>query len=240
VLRDRILAAQENFDGGVTCLGKSQIEGRRVVGYRVAGGPGQTTIWADVDTLLPVQIEHARRHSDGLRKTETMTDIRFNVPLDPADFDTGVPPGYTATAMQMDKSPATEADVVEMLRVWTEMADGTFPADLTAARVEDLKQIAATDASPGLVSASDLRDPTFLKRLQIRMKIRRGSRFVRSLPGAAAWHYAGADATYGEATTPVFWYRPEGSETYRVIYADLSVRDVAPEAVAAFEDRLNR
>ena len=52
--------------------------------------------------------------------------------------------------------------------------------------------------------------------------------FVRSLPARANWHYAGAEATFGDKTTPICWYRPQGSETYRVIYADLSVLDVAP------------
>jgi hypothetical protein len=28
---------------------------------------------------------------------------------------------------------------------------------------------------------------------------------------------------------PIFWYHPEGSEIYRVIYGDLRVEDVAPE-----------
>ncbi len=52
---------------------------------------------------------------------------------------------------------------------------------------------------------------------------------MRNLPEDSDWHYAGADATFGDATTPVFWYRPEGSVTYRVVYADLSVLDVAAE-----------
>ena len=43
------------------------------------------------------------------------------------------------------------------------------------------------------------------------------------------WHYAGKGVKFGDANTPVFWYRPEGSKTYRVIYGDLSVKDVAPE-----------
>jgi hypothetical protein len=235
-LRDRILAAQKKRDEGVTYLGESQIKGRRVVGYRLAEGHRVTTIWADVETLLPFQIEHSRGHLAGSPNTATMTDIRFNVPLDPADFDTRVPPGYSVEAVQRDESPATEADVVEMLRVWAEAADGAFPARLTRARVEDLKEIAATDKSPGLVSASDLRDPAFRRRMQIRMRTWRASRFVRHLPEEADWHYAGAEVTLGDADTPVFWYRPEGSETYRVIYADLSLRDVAPEVVAAFED----
>jgi len=43
------------------------------------------------------------------------------------------------------------------------------------------------------------------------------------------WRYAGEDVKYGQADTPIFWYQPEGSQTYRVIYGDLNVKDVAPE-----------
>jgi hypothetical protein len=31
----------------------------------------------------------------------------------------------------------------------------------------------------------------------------------------------------------VCWYKPVGSQTYRVVYGDLSVRDVAPEDLPA-------
>ena len=40
-------------------------------------------------------------------------------------------------------------------------------------------------------------------------------------------HYAGSGVKVGETDKAVFWYLPEGSETYRVIYGDLSVKDVA-------------
>jgi len=43
------------------------------------------------------------------------------------------------------------------------------------------------------------------------------------------WHYAGADVKFGDAEKAIFWYRPEGAETYRVIYGDLSAKDVAAE-----------
>jgi hypothetical protein len=33
----------------------------------------------------------------------------------------------------------------------------------------------------------------------------------------------------GETETPIFWYRPKGSETYHVIYGDLHVENVDPE-----------
>ncbi|MHC4659140.1 MAG: hypothetical protein ACYS83_08185 [Planctomycetota bacterium] len=61
------------------------------------------------------------------------------------------------------------------------------------------------------------------------MKISRGLTFVQELPSDSDWHYAGKDAKFGDTDTAIFWYRPEGSQTYRVIYADLSITDVVPE-----------
>jgi hypothetical protein len=43
-------------------------------------------------------------------------------------------------------------------------------------------------------------------------------------PNADA-HYVGKGVSFGAADTPIFWYRPNGAKKYRVIYADLSVRD---------------
>ena len=40
---------------------------------------------------------------------------------------------------------------------------------------------------------------------------------------------AGMDVRLGDADTAILWYRPEDAETYRMIYGDLSVADVAPE-----------
>ena len=50
------------------------------------------------------------------------------------------------------------------------------------------------------------------------------------LPREADAHYAGKGVKLGAADTPIFWYRPKDSKKYRVIYADLSVResDTAP------------
>jgi hypothetical protein len=39
----------------------------------------------------------------------------------------------------------------------------------------------------------------------------------------------GKDVKFGDGESPVCWYRPDGSETYRVIYGDLTVKDVPPE-----------
>jgi hypothetical protein len=42
-------------------------------------------------------------------------------------------------------------------------------------------------------------------------------------------HYVGGGVKLGTPDRPVLWYKPTGSDTYRVIYADLSVEDMTPE-----------
>jgi len=67
------------------------------------------------------------------------------------------------------------------------------------------------------------------QKLELAMKLGPGFIFVQLLKAENDWHYMGKNVKLGDSESPVCWYRPEGSETYRVIYGDLSVKDVAPE-----------
>jgi hypothetical protein len=60
-------------------------------------------------------------------------------------------------------------------------------------------------------------------------KVVRGITFPHRLPPESDWNYTGKDVKFGDADKAIFWYRPQGSDTYRVIYGDLSVKDVAKE-----------
>jgi hypothetical protein len=54
--------------------------------------------------------------------------------------------------------------------------------------------------------------------------------FVAKLPREESkWRYAGNGVKINTPDTPIFWYRPAGSQMYRVIYADLTVRDMAED-----------
>jgi hypothetical protein len=57
------------------------------------------------------------------------------------------------------------------------------------------------------------------------VKFQPGLIFTASLPKEADSHYAGKGVSLGAADTPIFWYRPKDAKAYRVVYADLSVRD---------------
>jgi outer membrane lipoprotein-sorting protein len=54
--------------------------------------------------------------------------------------------------------------------------------------------------------------------------------FVNGLPPEADAHYAGKGVKFGSPDRPIFWYRPKDSKKYRVIYADMTLReaDAAP------------
>lgn len=56
-------------------------------------------------------------------------------------------------------------------------------------------------------------------------RVQRGLSFAIKLPPDADAHYVGKGVSFGAADTPIFWYRPKDSKNYRVVYADLSVRD---------------
>lgn len=239
-LRDRIVAAQENLDESVEYLGESRIDGRTVIGYRMTEDSTDMTIWADVDSLLPLEIEYSMTQTIGQPVTMTMMDIQFDVPLDPADFSTEVPTGYTEHTMQVDASLPAETDLVEMLEFWVDTTGGQFPSDLTLEAAKEISGVLEGKLGLSGDRKPDLNDPAFQEWMRTFQKINRSLIFVRTLPEEADWHYAGAEAPYGDATTPIFWYRPEGSETYRVIYADLSVLDATAETVAAFENGSNR
>lgn len=62
------------------------------------------------------------------------------------------------------------------------------------------------------------------------MTVGKGMMFHQMIDiGGTNWHYAGSGVKLGDASKPIFWYQPQGSQTYRVIYGDLSAKDVAPE-----------
>jgi hypothetical protein len=61
--------------------------------------------------------------------------------------------------------------------------------------------------------------------IKVQIPLQRGLLFAFALPPEADAHYAGKGVKLGEADKPIFWYRPKDSKKYRVIYADLTVRD---------------
>jgi outer membrane lipoprotein-sorting protein len=224
-IRRRILEAQENEDECVEFLGENEIEGRAAIGYHVQKAGIDITIWADAETKIPIRMENTIGTA-----TTIISDIVFNVPLEDSLFDLDIPEEYTVHTLQVDCSDATEKDLLNMFRIWPDEMDGSFPSTLEmSVTMEFVMYQQKKMIEKGQKPSEQEMMEKIMEMQQTMMKISRGLTFVQELPSDSDWHYAGKDAKFGDTDTAIFWYRPEGSQTYRVIYADLSITDVVPE-----------
>jgi hypothetical protein len=217
LVREIVTRLNARPDLPVTDLGRREIDGQEAVGFQVSEDNTQLTIWADAKTALPRRIEIRQGQSFTILK-----NIEFDVPVDDALVSMDVPAGYTLHDAELNMREFTEQDFIETLRLWSKlMLDGGFPESL---RLEDLmgqmrqlgEKVAGLDV-PGE------------EKLRLGMTLWRGYSFFHTVAHQGTYHYAGRGAKLGEAGKAIFWYQPQGSPTYRVLYADLSVKDVAPE-----------
>jgi len=211
-LRKIITDVQDNPGFKAKELGEKEIDGQKVVGFSANG----FTIWADAETALPVRIE-----VESPQLSAVFKNFQFNVPVEELEslVSMDVPDGYTEQKKVFDMTTSTEQDLVECLRIWAELLlDGNFPETIGMTKImSQLPQIEAKLAE----SVTSAEEGT-----QKGMTLGKGMLFVMGLKDT---DYAGNGVKLGEADKAIFWYRPEGSGTYRVIYGDLSVKDVAPE-----------
>lgn len=220
-IRKRIQEAQETEDESVSFLGEREIDGLTTIGYHVQKPGVDITVWADPQTKLPVQMENTMGPV-----TYTMTDIVFNVDLDETLFSLEIPEGYTVRTMQVDASEPMEKDLLELFRIWADHMDGNLPSVLDMnAQMEFVKYQRKKMKDKGQEPSEE----NMLELQKTIMKMSRGGMFVQNLSAESDWHYAGKGVKLGDADTAIFWYRPEGSETYRVIYGDLRLEIVSPE-----------
>ena len=208
-LRKIITDLQNNPDFEAEKLGEKEIDGQKVIGFLA----GEFTIWADAETALPVRIEVQSPLS------VIFKNFQFDVPVEESLVSMDVPDGYTEQKNEIDMGTSTEQDLVECLRIWAELLlDGNFPEAI--GMMELMKQLPQIEAKLA-ESVTSAEEGT-----QKGMTLGKGMLFIMGLKDQ---HYAGNGVKLGDAETAVFWYQPEGSETYRVIYGDLSAKDVTPE-----------
>ncbi len=217
MLRNIISELQEKPDFEVEELGKQEVDGQEAIGFLARHPKAEITIWADPETALPIRIEQV-----GGQLKVICKNVKFDVPMDESLFSMDVPEGYKLQQVELDLMGATEQDFIEGLRIRAEVfGNGQFPEGVA---VEDyLKQ------APAIAKKIDELGLSDEKATELGMKLSRHLLFIRFFKGQGEWRYAGGGVKLGDADTPIFWYQPKGSSTWRVIYGDLSVKDVEPE-----------
>jgi hypothetical protein len=204
-------------DPNIQNLGEQIIDGRKAIGFTGRGPNSEVTIWADAKTVLPIRINLrvGRMHS-------ILKNFELDVPVDPSLLSMNVPAGYTLEKAQFDLGNATEQDFIESLRIWAKvLGDGTFPDAIGSENA--MKEMPALGQKIG-----ELNLPQD-QATQMGVAFGRGMLFHQIIDTQGDdWKYVGAGVKLGDASKPIFWYQPQGSQTYRVIYGDLSAKDVAP------------
>ncbi len=244
---------REGSSGGgekAESLGKKEIDGRVAVGFRVHNNMADMTLWADPQTAQPVRIDVEMPSSSG---HGVMSNFRYDMELDPSLFSLEPPAGYTVNNMEA-KMPV-EDDLVNVLRLIAEHNDGTFPAAIGMSNKEYQQAIQAASKSEVEKLVKEPETAKLLKDLQaqygkdkdgfmkawmkammpfnqkLTQKYMQGMMFYNMLNSQNDSHYAGKDVKLGTPDRPIFWYKPTGADKYRVIYADLSVKDMTPDDV---------
>ena len=232
-VRNVVSRVKDNPDADIQDLGEKEINGQKAVGFYVKGFHDGLTIWANKKTSLPIRIEFAEG------KTSTVIkNIKFDVPLEESLVSMEVPAGYTLKDNFIhinikDTAPdnlpeeqlvsyATEEDLVESLRIWAEIIlDGAFPDAIGTDHF--IKQ-----AAPLGSKMASLRLPVS-EGEQLFHKFQKGMIFLQKFEFGVKWGYAGKGVKLGDADKIILWYQPQGSNTYRAIYGDLRVAEVAEE-----------
>jgi hypothetical protein len=206
----------QNDQGSVEKLGEQVIDGQKAIGFAASGPGEEITIWADPETALPIRIELRI----GQEPASILKNFELGTTVDGALVSMDKPDDYRLQETQVDLGQATEQDFVESLRIWAEIVrDGTFPDAVSSEN--SMKQM------PVLVQKLTQMNLTDEAATELAMKFARGLLFQQTVNNRNQWHYAGAGVKLGDAASAIFWYQPAGSDTYRVIYGDLTAKDVA-------------
>jgi len=218
-LKNTFVTLQESPHFTTEDLGTQQIDGREAVGFRAKHPKIEIVLWADARTGLPIRIESKEGQLNVICK-----NMQFDVPMNEVLFSMEPPEGYKLQAQttELDLFGSTEADFVEGLRLMAQTyGDGQFPDGVA---VDDLLKQA-----PAMRKKSEELHLSSEEETALGVKIQKWLLFTRSFQGEGKWYYRGKGVKLGEADKAIFWYRPKGSKTYRVIYGDLRVEDVARE-----------
>jgi outer membrane lipoprotein-sorting protein len=238
----------------VESLGKTHIDGTLAVGFRTQNNMADVTLWADPQTARLVRVEFDGLGGGG---RGVMSNFRYDIELDPSLFSLEPPPGYAVKTQTVTKP--VEEDLINVLRFVAEHNNGTFPDSIGASDKSLMLaiQAEAKSQSERLLKAPEVQRR--IKKLEAQygedkdgfrkswmkewmemagpitqehvQKYIRGVMFYATLQPENDSHYTGKDVKLGTPNRAIFWYKPTSAERYRVVYADLSIKEMAAENV---------
>lgn len=215
MVRSIVSKVEENPEIVVQELGIRDFGGIETVGFEVKDAHATIRLWADPATATPKRIELNIGKYKAILK-----NIEFDVPVLDNEVSMDVPQGYQLVEHPIAINEPTEQDLIATLGLWAEHINGgTFP---DAIGVQELMTL-----QPDVVTALGKLEGSEQEKTDRGMQYGRTVIFVQLLTQRGELHYAGQGVALGASDKAVLWYRMGDTKTYRVIYGDLHVEEVA-------------
>jgi len=154
-------------------------------------------------------------------------DIVFDAELDDSLFRLDPPEGYTIETHA--RPQVTEKEMIDWLGVLADFNDQTFPDQPTvfSDRINKAWEKPEKERTPAEQRFLDLEQHYITAGLNSMPT----GHFIQDSTAENSFRYLGKGVKLGDKERIVCWYKLNGAQTYRVVYGDLSVRDVPPEAL---------
>ena len=232
---------KQTMEYDYTKLGRDTIDGITVEGIEVtdpAMGEGMfdtivARLWCDVKNDLPVLMTMKGSASDGDVVLDiTLDDFQWDVEINPAELEPNIPQDYELLAETEIGGGGKDGEAfVDSLKFFSEMADGRYPSSLTGMTVvnEFVQVLRAKTAG---------QEPSEEEMKKVMGKIVNLQMIGMSY--GAMVQDGNEPVYYGDKVTAEFPHAvlvrwKMGDDTYRVIFGDLSIKDVTLEKLTELE-----
>jgi len=207
----------------------------RNMGPLISGGTFDeitVQLWVDEKRELPIKINATGSSKDGRVSMETVYDsFQWDIKIEPAMLKPEIPDDYELITQGKWETGNEGAEIIEILRMFVEYADGKYPASLKTATVtQALVPVFKKKFPPG--------SPKPSKELIARLiKIDRvGMMYTTLEKDGKDPAYYGDKVSAEEADAVLFRWKIDDN-TYRVVFGDLKTEDVSVEKLAELENK---
>jgi hypothetical protein len=243
---------KELSGGNLQWVGSKDADGRRVNVFRLAfrdnanGRDWSYDFWLDAKTkqLVVVQVpgsdifdpaaqmvQNDRRAKEGWSQMTPVASIEFDIntsaELDESEFRLEPPEGYTVH--RKERPQVTEQEMINYLGVWARFLNDRFPDNysrpVSSDRINaiyDKAESERTKVEQALLDTLDRYKSAGLNKMPVR-------HFMEDHAVPDSFRYLGKGVRLGDKDRIVCWYELKGATTYRAVYGDLTVKDVAAD-----------
>jgi hypothetical protein len=223
-----------------TELGRTMIDGVEVEGFESAFPAVEAItedavarLWIDVDTKLPVRMNI--KASEGAKSIDmTIEEFQWDTEVDSAIFVADIPQGYELIMNADMRGTTSDEGIVEGLAFFADLSGGRYPKTLSTVSVMqeigDILRAKYGNRKP---------PPPSKEQMQKLVKLQLGCTFFAQ----AARDSEKDMAYYGQEVGPddtnkvlLRWKLDNGQ--YRVIFGDLTTKDVSAQQLAEIEKTL--